>query len=257
MSYPSCWPVAIAIGALLAGTPPPALATPLPMHGVLSAAADVEGRAHRPPVVIGSGDFNGDGIGDVVETTSRKGSGEHLLTVLLGHADGSFTRVDSENTIGSHPSALVVGDFNGDGKADVIVGDRDGTVVEFRGDGRGDLVPAGTVASLGSVASIAQGRFTKSGHLDLVISDTRANSGVVLLGNGDGSFRRVWSFRLPKIGVEFHIATADFNQDGIADLMVSSDEDDDYEVMLGSGIGTFAYSAKFSRVRDPNSYCPT
>jgi len=209
------------------------------------------------PLLIATGDFNGDGVADLVEATSPEGRGGYFLTVLLGGPDGKFSSVASHLSIGSHPRALVVGDFNGDGNPDVLVGDSDGSVLEFLGDGRGNLVDAGRIATLGSVASMATGHFTHSGHLDLVVSDSGSNSAVIFLGTGKGTFRRTWAFRLPRVGREFRVATADFNKDGIDDLLIGSDEDDDYEVMLGNGNGTFTFSPTLSRVRDPNSYCPS
>jgi FG-GAP-like repeat len=213
----------------------------------------------EPQLVTGTGDFNRDGIADLVKVTSQDGdnSGRHFLTVLLGRADGTFAAVASQSPIGADPRALVVGDFNGDGNPDVIVGDADGALMEFLGDGRGGMIYAGNIATLGSVASIAVGRFTHSGNLDLAVSDFRSNSGVILLGAGNGSFQLAWSFQLPRMGQEFHIATADFNQDGIADLAIANDDDDNYEVMLGNGNGTFTYAPAFSHIRDPNSYCPS
>jgi hypothetical protein len=212
-----------------------------------------------PPVVVATGDFNRDGIADMVKTIlpEGKGSGQHLLTVQLGKDDGTFTDVASHNLIGEDPRALVVGDFNGDGDLDVIVGDGDGTLLEFLGDGRGNLVGAGNIATLGSVASIAIGDFNHDGNLDLVVSDFRSNSAAILLGAGNGSFRPTWSFELPRKGTRFHIATADFNKDGIADLVITSEDDNDYEVMLGNGNGTFTYAPELSHIRDPYSYCPS
>lgn len=243
MSRLCSWSFVLVLAAAVCGFPSLCRANP---------AAKLDGASP----VMGSGDFNRDGLADFVEATSLP-DGRHLLTVLLGEAGGRFTRVASPNALGVDPTALVVGDFNGDGNADVIVGDRAGALTEFRGDGRGDLAPAGKIATLGSIVSIAEGHFTRSGALDLAVSDVGSDSGVILLGQGDGSFRAGWTFRLPKPGIAFHIATADFNQDGIPDLAVSSDEDEDYEVLLGTGLGTFAYSAQFSHVRDPNSYCPS
>jgi hypothetical protein len=223
---------------------------------VCAGAADDD---NEPRLVIGTGDFNHDGIADVVEVTSPAGdeSGSHFLTVLLGRKDGTFTSVTSQSLIGMDPTALVIGDFNGDGNQDVIVGDENGAVLEFLGDGKGNMIATGSVATFGSIASMASGRFTEDGHLDLVVSDFSSNSAIVLIGAGNGSFEPAWAFSLPMQGKQFHVATADFNQDGIADLVITSDDDDDYEVMLGNGNGTFTYAPQLSHLRDPKSYCPS
>lgn len=244
----------ITVAAMTAATAQAGSAKPIFAHTGLWAEVPEE-----PPAVIATGDFNGDGIADMVEVTlAHDGdSSRHFLTVRLGRADGTFASLPSHNPIGRDPRALAVGDFNGDGNLDVIVGDGDGAMQEFLGDGTGKMRNAGNVATLGSVASLAIGRFTHDGHLDLVVSEPDSNSGVILLGEGNGSFRHAWSFQLPRQGSEFRIATADFNRDGVDDLVIKKDDDDDYEVMLGNGNGTFTYAPELSHLRDPNSYCPS
>lgn len=241
------YPPAVIIAAILAASP---------VQGHSASSADIP---DEPSAVIAAGDFNGDGIADLVEAALPEGedSGPRSLTVWLGNANGGFVPASSRVPIGQDPRALVVGDFNGDGKPDVIVGDGDGALLEFFGDGKGNLIPAGKIATLGSVVSIAVGHFTHGGGLDLVVSDVESNTASIFLNAGDGSFQQTWSFQLPQRGAEFHIATADFDRDGVADLVITSEDNGNYEVMLGNGNGTFTYSPKLSHLRDPNSYCPT
>ncbi len=83
------------------------------------------------PASLVAGDFNGDGKLDLaVVTTEDRPGGGGCITVLLGQGDGSFQQAFHLNIHGI-PSALVAGDFNGDGKLDlavatVEVGDRPG-----------------------------------------------------------------------------------------------------------------------------------
>jgi hypothetical protein len=209
------------------------------------------------PVAVG--DFNRDGISDIAEVTLPGGgrSAQAFLTVLLGQKDGSYKQLASSPPLGHDPKTIVVGDFNGDGIPDVIVGDGDGSLVELLGDGTGYFAAARGVAHFSSVVSVAVGDFNHDGKLDMAVSDPKANSVTILLGAGEGSFHSVWSFSLPMAGKVFHLATADFNRDGVPDLAVTYDEPDEFEVMLGNGNGTFSYSAALSRTRDPNSHCAT
>lgn len=221
-----------------------------------ASAADAPGAA---PAVVATGDFNRDGIADLAEANLPSGhpSGPRVLTVLLGQADGTFQEAPAHPVMGHDPRSIVVGDFNGDGNPDLIVGDGDGSLMELTGDGKGNLVSAGEIARLGSVVSIAKGDFNHDGIPDLAVSDFQANSATILLGGGNGSFRPSWSFPLPMRGMAFHLAAADFNGDGIPDLAITSDGEDAFEVMLGVGNGTFTYAPALSNVKDPNSYCPT
>jgi hypothetical protein len=254
-------PAAIMLATLMA----------LPVHALDEKIATVQpalledtnsGSNEQPdesPRLIAVGDFNRDGIPDLVQATPpmSEDSDQRFLTMSIGLPNGTFKTLASRNLIGKNPSALIVGDFNGDGNADVIVGDSDGTLLEFLGDGKGNLRDEGKIAALGSVVSIATGHFTRDNRLGLVVSDLQSNTAAILLNTGNGSFRLAWSFELPRKGRPFRIAATDFNHDGIADLVISSDEDSDYEVMLGNGNGTFTYAPALSHVRDPNSYCPS
>jgi hypothetical protein len=77
---------------------------------------------------VAVGDFNGDGIPDLVTANQFSGS----VSVLLGNGDGSF-RPHVDYAVGSPPFSVAVGDFNGDGIPDLVTANgHDNTVSVLR-----------------------------------------------------------------------------------------------------------------------------
>ena len=211
-----------------------------------------------PPLIV-TGDFNRDGIADIAriilhaEDTSEP---DHLI-VLLGQANGTSSTATSKALFGPTPRAIVGGDFNNDRIPDLIVGNEDGQLTLFLGDGAGNFNSSHEITRLNSAASIAVADFNNDGMLDIAVSDWRMSSVTVLLGAGKGSFGHSWSFPLRMRGTKPHIAAADFNGDSVPDLAVIYDQDegDTFDVMLGNGNGTFTLSPERGLVRNPNSHC--
>lgn len=94
-------------------------------------------------------------------------------------------------------------------------------------------VPIGT-----SPFVIAVGDFDRDGKLDLAVTSyISTNSVAILLGNGDGTFRKGSVYAA---GSQLSsLATADLRNNGILDLVLADSLNDDIYVLLGNGDGTF------------------
>src|SRR6185503_13116287 len=84
--------------------------------GTFGAASNVT--AATGPISVATGDFNNDGKTDIAIAAYDS----NAVGILLGNGDGTFaTAVNYTNGIGVQPGHIVVGDFDGDGNADLAV----------------------------------------------------------------------------------------------------------------------------------------
>ena len=161
------------------------------------------------------GDFNGDGIPDLVFTTST--GGKYSVRLLMGNGDGTFTAAASPAS-GSGTANVHVGDFNGDGNLDLAVLSSSNVLTFLFGNGDGTFTaaPASPVTFPYS-ASINLGDFNGDGILDMSVLDSSDNTLRFMLGNGDGTFATTAATPSLVSDPEQSVA-GDFNGDGISDL---------------------------------------
>lgn len=220
-------------------------------------AADISTDDDAESLMIVTADFNRDGIADTA--TVAFSGGESRLTIALGRPDGSMRKMPSQRLAGERLRSFITGDFDRDGKPDLVIADEDGTVSLLLGDGAGGIRETREIARLDSAISVTSADFDRDGKLDLAISDWRASSITVFLGTGAGQFRQGWSFPMRMRGTTPQLSAADYNGDGIPDLAVIYGDDGQYtyDVMLGNGQGTFTPSPELSTAVDANAHCPT
>jgi len=167
-------------------------------------------------------DLNGDSRPDLA------GAGGNAVSVMLGNGDGTF-RAKTDFPVGTQTQAVAAGDFNGDGKVDLVVtlNSPQFSLALLTGTGTGTFnAPTffPNTSGFDSPAIVATD-LNNDGRLDLVVMHSiacftapcrAARSITILLGNGNGTFQT--PSEIDAGTGPMAMAVVDLNRDGIKDV---------------------------------------
>jgi len=186
-------------------------------------------------------DFNGDGMHDMALVRSNEG----MVSIHLGNGDGTFRAGASAAVPGL--VSVTAADFNGDGRFDLSAPTFSQGVAILLGNGDGTFRAPVNYPAGRELTYVATGDFNRDGRLDLAVSSAANFLAHILPGNGDGTFRAATSYVLGNDPETLVIAdvNADGNPDivageGIAELLVGTEDNGFITVLFGRGDGTFA-----------------
>ena len=168
------------------------------------------------------------------------------LTIMLGNGDGTFQ--SSQMDVGIGMSEIAVGDFNRDGFKDLAIPGSQARLFLLNGVGDGTFVQQPTLQLITENTfgrdgtDVDVGDFNRDGIQDLVVAvSLNGSNTVILIGNGDGTFRAPHISTEPQIRIPQYQAVADYNGDGSQDLAIALGDGSSglMEILKGNGDGTF------------------
>ena len=196
--------------------------------------------AFRAGTYLKAADTNGDSLTDLIVVSP----GSSNVSVLFGDGHGKFkNRLDSDiGGIVYVGGNVAEGDFNSDGRLDLVIAMNKGPLRLMTGDGKGGFTAAPAFAQVGPNPDCPGPLFAadvnRDGKLDIVANQCQGGVGI-FLGAGNGTFAPALRIPIPNLNhsVRQSMAVTDFNKDGIPDIAIATLTG--LAVLMGNGDGTF------------------
>ncbi len=183
------------------------------------------------PVTMATGDFDSNGIPDLVFSVKGEGSVAVMLGIEPNGVGGAGFNPAVKYPAGSAPSAVAVADLNRDGIQDLIVASGPNSTVYSllgsgsAGRGNGTFSPASGTGVAGQPGGVAVADFDVDGILDIAATLVDRESVEILCGGGsagnwNGTFSSTGSYALG--AAPLAILAVPLNGDALPDLLIAN-----------------------------------
>jgi hypothetical protein len=195
----------------------------------------VHGEVHS----VAIGDFNEDGLNDIVFSVQKATTG---IRLWLNQSNRQWKQQNGPVKSGNYPN-IATADVNGDGHMDVIAAnstvDKHAGIQVWLGDGKGGWIVESGPTTLGRYLDVAVADLNNDGIPDLVGAGW-GQYGSLRVWLGDGSGR--WSSTPHLESANYYgVSVGDLNNDGNADILAATHLAG-IHTFLGDGNGKFAKS---------------
>ena len=191
------------------------------------------------PHTVAAGDWNGDGMLDLVVANL----GSSTITRLLGNGDGTFGARFDLPTL-AMPHTVLPRDLDGDGRLDFAITQMGANAIAVMpGNGDGTFGTRRDYPMPGSPMILDAGDLDGDGDLDVAVTNQTAGTVGVMPNDGHGGFPEYWEY---ESGERTHgTEIADLDRDGALDLIVANDGAGTLSVLRGTGDGTFLVKTEY------------
>ncbi|MBD1208387.1 MAG: VCBS repeat-containing protein [Ignavibacteria bacterium] len=181
-----------------------------------------------------AGDVTGDGNPDIIGTSG-------MLYVYAGDGAGNFAAPTTHGASTGNRRLACTGDFNNDGRLDVVSAILFGGVDVFLNTG--SALPAAansTIAVGGSAFALCVADFNADGNMDFAVTDYFAGTVRIAFGNGTGAFPVVSGpLALGTVNASA-LKAGDVDNDGDIDIIAGNfSATNNFHVLRNDGMGNF------------------